>query len=126
MRKIIMLTAAIALGGAASAYAQESTTPAPAQPPAAAPTAPAAPTEAPSIQRVNVVDVTELPQETQAQVDKLVKETTEDDMQKLRSAVNSVPEAKQALDAKGVTVEQVVVTSLGQDGTLTLVTKKAT
>ncbi len=132
MRKILILTTSLAFGGVFAAHAQEATTPA--NPPAAAPApapaegqapagAPAA--QAPAIQRVAVVDVSELPAETQKQVDQVVAQTSPENLQQLRSTVESVPQAKQALEEKGVTAEHVIVTSLSPDGTLTLVTKKA-
>lgn len=120
MRKIFMIAASLTFVGALAANAQETTTPqTPAQPPAAETQA------APSIQRVNVIDVTELPQETQKQVDDLVQQSSDDSLQQLRTSIDAIPQAKAALEAKGASSEQVVATSMGADGTLTLITKKA-
>ncbi|MFE0016834.1 hypothetical protein ACFWXH_18435 [Mesorhizobium sp. NPDC059054] len=119
MHKALLLAASISFIGVVAANAQSSSTPqTPSNPPAAAPSA------APKIQRINVVDVSELPQATQKQVEQVVAQGTDDSLKQLRSNIDAVPEAKAALKAKGSTSAQVVATSMGQDGTLTLITKK--
>ena len=119
MRKVFMLAASLTFIGALAANAQDtSTQQSPAQPPAAAPDA------TPKIQRFAVVDVSELPQDTQKQVEQVVAQASEDTLKQLRTTIDATPEAKAALDAKGATSEQVVATAMGQDGTLTLITKK--
>lgn len=121
MRKITIPMAAAALMFAASAGAQEQ----PAQPPVATtPATPQAPSTAPSIQSVTVVDVTELPETTQTQIDQVVEQGGEDGLKKLRSSVDTSPEAKAALEAKGLTSAHVVAASMTQEGVLTLITKK--
>lgn len=120
MRKSFILAAAVILAGAVATHAQDSTTPqTSSQPPVDAPDA-----TAPTIQRVNVVDVSELPQETQDQVDQLVAQTSADNLKQLQTSIDATPEAKAALEAKGASSSQVVATSMGTDGTLTLITKK--
>ncbi len=119
MFKTIALAAGFTLIGAMAAGAQQA--PAPqgqTQSPAATPDA------APKNQRFNVVDVSELPQETQEQVEQVVAQASEDSLKQLRSTIDATPEAKAALDAKGATSAQVVATAMGTDGTLTLITKK--
>ena len=120
MRKVFMLAASLAFIGAGAANAQTSPTPSqpPAQPPATAPEA------APKIERFSVVDVSELPQETQKQVEQVVAQGNDATLKELHSTIEATPEAKAALDAKGATPEQVVATAMGKDGTLTLITKK--
>lgn len=115
MHKTLILLAGITFASAGAALAQDA---APSQQPATPPVT------APAIQSVNVIDVSELPQETQTQVDKIVQETSDESMQQLHSMIESTPEAKAALDAKGASANQVVATSMGADGTLTLITKK--
>ncbi|MGN6304774.1 MAG: hypothetical protein ACTHNH_08155 [Mesorhizobium sp.] len=124
MRKVFMLAASLAFIGASAANAQ--TTPTPSQPPAQPPTQPPAaePDAAPKIQRFNVVDVSELPQETQKQVEQVVAQGNDATLKELHSTIDATPEAKAALDAKGATSEQVVATAMSKDGTLTLITKK--
>jgi hypothetical protein len=114
MRMITILAAGASLAFAVATGAQAQSTQAPAQapaeppaaapaqPPAAAPEAPS--TGAPNITSVNVVDIEELPEDTQKQV---------------------MPQLKSALEAKGVTSAQVIAASMGADGALTLITKKA-
>jgi hypothetical protein len=124
MRKVFMLAASLAFIGASAANAQ--TSPTPSQPPAQPPTQPPAaePDATPKIQRFNVVDVSELPQETQKQVEQVVAQGNDATLKELHSTIDATPEAKAALDAKGATSEQVVATAMSKDGTLTLITKK--
>ena len=118
LKKVFLASAmSLALAGAASAQQQ----PAPANP---APAQPAPSTAAPKITTVNVVDVEQLPPQTKTQVDQFVAKQGNDGLQKLRASVDSTPEAKSALERKGMTSQQVVAASLGNDGTLTLITKK--
>ena len=119
MRKVLMLAVSLTFIGACAANAQNaSPQQPPAQPPATAPDA------APKIQRFNVVDVSELPQETQKQVEQIVAQGSDATLKELHSTIDATPEAKAALDAKGATSGEVVATAMGKDGTLTLITKK--
>jgi hypothetical protein len=124
MRRIAILAAGAALLFATAASAQQQPT---AQPPAAspAPEAPGAQPTAPAVKTVTIVDIEELPQATQTQVDTIVAQTSEADLAALRNSLDAAPQIKSALEAKGLTSEQVIAASMGQDGTLTLVTKKA-
>jgi hypothetical protein len=121
MRMITILAAGVALAVAGSAQAQ-STQP-PAQPPA---TAPEAPSAAPNtIRSINIVDMSELPEATQTQVNEVVAQGGEASLQQLRSTVDANPDIKSALEAKGLTSAHVIAASMGPEGALTLVTKKA-
>ncbi|MET0599750.1 MAG: hypothetical protein ABWZ57_17990 [Mesorhizobium sp.] len=113
---LAVATAIAALMSAGTALAQQQ--PAPARP---APTSPAA---QPAIQSVNIVDMTELPKETQQKVNDVIAKRSDADLQKLRSSIDAAPPIKQALEAKGLTSKQVVAASLSKDGSLTLITKK--
>ncbi|MHA6641779.1 hypothetical protein [Mesorhizobium sp. A623] len=122
MRKAFLLAASITLIGAFAANAQDSSTSqSPSQPPAQPPASSEA---APQIQRVNVIDVSELPQDTQKQVEQIVAQSTDESLKQMQSSIEATPQAKAALEAKGATSAQVVATNLGTDGTLTLITKK--
>jgi hypothetical protein len=127
MRKITILAAGVALALAPMAAAQAQSTQAPAQapaqPPAAAPEAPS--TGAPNITSVNVVDIGELPEATQKQVNEVISQRGEADLERLRTSIDGMPQLKSALEAKGVTSAQVIAASMGADGALTLITKKA-
>jgi hypothetical protein len=133
MRRIAILAAGAALLLATAASAQQQPT---AQPPAASPApeapaasptpeAPGAQSTAPAVKSVTIVDIEELPEATQTQVDTIVAQTSEADLAALRNSIDAAPQIKSALEAKGLTSEQVIAASMGQDGTLTLVTKKA-
>jgi hypothetical protein len=135
MRMITILAAGASLAFAVATGAQAQSTQAPAQapaeppaaapaqPPAAAPEAPS--TGAPNITSVNVVDIEELPEDTQKQVNEVVAQRGEADLERLRTSIDGMPQLKSALEAKGVTSAQVIAASMGADGALTLITKKA-
>jgi glucose/arabinose dehydrogenase len=122
MRRTTILAAGAALLFATAASAQQE----PAQPPAMAPApAPEAPAAAPTIKSVTIVDIEQLPAETQTQVDALVAKTSEAELTALRGSIDSMPEIKSALEAKGLTSANVIAANMAGDGELTLVTKKA-
>ncbi|MBN9075569.1 MAG: hypothetical protein BGN87_04960 [Rhizobiales bacterium 65-79] len=119
MLKTLFLASAMTLTLSVAAGAQQQ--PAPASP---APAQPAPSATAPKISAVNVVDVDQLPPETKTEVDQFVAKQGDDGLKKLRQSVDSTPEAKSALEQKGMTSQEVVAASLGNDGTLTLITKR--
>jgi hypothetical protein len=117
LKSLVLASAAsLLLAGAAGAQQQPAPSPAPARP---APT-----TAAPRISTVNVVDMQQLPAETQTKVNDFVAKQGKDDIKRLRASVDSTPEAKSALQAKGLSSEEVIAASLSNDGTLTLITRK--
>lgn len=120
MRKITILAAGAALAFATAAGAQQN--PAPADPSTSA--APAAPSTAPAIKTISVVDIEQLPEATKAQVKAIVAKRSDADLQKLRGSIDATPEVKSALEAQGLTSAAVVAASMGNDGALTLITKK--
>ena len=126
MRNTISLAAAATLLLATAASAQQQPAPQPGEPPASpAPAAPGAQPQAPAIQTVNVVDIEELPKETQTKVNEVIAKRGEDGLQKLRSSIDATPQVKSALEAKGLTSAQVIAASMDTNGALTLITKKA-
>ena len=119
MRKTIFFaTAAVMLAGAASAQQQPVPQP---RPSATAPTPPKAPT----IESVSIVDITELPKDTQTQVNQIVAQRGDAGLKTLRKSIDSTPKVKSALDAKGMNSAQVIAASLQPNGALTLITRKA-
>ena len=125
MLRITILAAGAALAFATAASAQQQP---PVQPPATtmpAPAAPEAPAAAPTIKSVTIVDIEELPEATQTQVNAIVAQTSEAELVTLRNSIDAMPEIKTALEAKGLTSAHVIAANMTQDGTLTLVTKKA-
>jgi hypothetical protein len=131
MRMITILAAgatfALAMATGAQAQSTQAPAEAPVQPPAQAPAQPPAAVPeagATSIKSVNVVDITELPADTQKQVSEVVAQRGDDNLQRLRSSIDGMPQLKSALEAKGVTSAQVIAASMSPDGALTLITKK--
>ena len=123
MRMITILAAGVTLAFAMAANAQTQATQPPAEAPATAPEAPGgAQTQ---IRSVNIVDMTELPEATQTQVNEVVAQGGEASLQQLRTTIDANPEIKSALEAKGLTSANVIAASMGPEGALTLVTKKA-
>jgi hypothetical protein len=77
----------------------------------------------PQLTKVEIVEFRDLPAGVQTQVDAMIASMEEQDMQKLHQSIDAIPEASEALKAKGVNTSQVVVASLDEKGTLTLITK---
>jgi len=126
MRRTIFFAAAATLMMAGTASAQQQPTPRPSPAPTApAQAAPKGQPTAPAIQSVNVVDITELPKDTQTQVNQIVAQRGDAGLQTLRKSIDATPKAKSALEAKGVSSQQVIAASLQPNGALTLITKKA-
>ncbi|MER9271525.1 hypothetical protein [Mesorhizobium sp. M0643] len=126
MRKTTLLAAAatLVLATAASAQQEPAQQPSPA-PAAPAPAAPGAQPQAPTIQAINVVDIKDLPADTQAKVNEVIAKRSDADLQKLRGSIDATPQVKSALEAKGLTSAQVIAASMSTNGALTLITKKA-
>ncbi|RUU03573.1 hypothetical protein EOD23_17950 [Mesorhizobium sp. USDA-HM6] len=122
MRKTIFFAAAAALMTVGAASAQQQ--PAPQQSPAPTAPAPTAP-KPPTIESVSIVDITELPKDTQTQVNQIVAQRGDAGLQTLRKSIDATPKVKSALDAKGISSAQVIAASLQPNGALTLITKKA-
>ncbi|MBC7281112.1 hypothetical protein [Hoeflea sp.] len=113
MKAGIILAAALALTTApALAQAQEN-----------AP-APQAQTQQPALQTVSVIDVSELPAQSQAQVAQIEEQRSDEDLTNLRRSIEASPEVLKALERQGATPADVVAASLSQKGDLTIVTRK--
>lgn len=124
MRKAILVAAVATLMMAGTAGAQQQPTPQPSPSPAA-PAEPKAQSAVPSIQSVNVVDITELPKDAQTQVNQIVAQRGDAGLQTLRKSIDATPKVKSALEAKGMSSAQVIAASMQPNGALTLITKKA-
>lgn len=129
MRMTMLATAgaALMLAGAAHAQSSSSSERAPSPPPAAAPQAPSskqAPSSTPAIKSVNVVDFNQLPDATKTQVDTLVAKRSAEERQRLQSAIESAPMVKTAVEAKGFSSRDVLIAQMGQNGELTVITRK--
>ena len=124
MRIITILAAGLTLAFASTGVQAQSAQ-APAQPPAATSEDSPPANVQPAIKSVTVVDIEELPEDTQKQVNDVVAKGGDEQLQRLRASVDGMPELKSALEAKGMTSAQVIAASMGEDGALTLITKKA-
>lgn len=125
MRKTILFATAATLMMAGAAGAQQQPAPQPSPAPAAPAPATKAESAAPAIQSVTIVDIKELPEATQTQVNQVVAQRGDAGLQKLRSSIDATPKVKSALEAKGMTSAQVIAASMEPNGSLTLITKKA-
>ena len=76
------------------------------------------------INKIQVIDVKQLPEAVKAQVDDVVSKTSDEDMKGLRASIDASPAADNALKEKGVTSAQVVAVNIA-DGVLTMFTKTA-
>jgi hypothetical protein len=124
MRKAMLLAATATLMMAGAASAQQQPTPQP-RPAPTEPAAPKAQPSVPTIQSVNVVDISELPRDAQTQVNQIVAQRGDAGLQTLRKSIDATPKVKSALEAKGVSSAQVIAASMQPNGALTLITKKA-
>jgi len=122
MRKMTILAAGAVLAFATAASAQQQPAPSPATP--STPAAPDNQSAAPAFQSIKIIDIETLPDTTKAQVNAVVAKRSDADLQKLRGSIDATPEVKSALEAKGLTSAQVIAASMGNDGALTLITKK--
>lgn len=115
MRTALLLAAGLALAASPVLAQQQPATPQP---------TPEAQQQAPSIQSITVIDVAELPEETQAQVERIESQRSDAEFQAMRRSIDASPHVLSALEARGVTSADVVVASLDPKGALTLVTRK--
>ena len=64
------------------------------------------------IRSIQVVDVKELQPAVRSKIDEIVANTSEEDIQSLRKSIDSTPEAKSVLEAKGLQSSQVVAINI--------------
>ena len=76
------------------------------------------------VRSIQIVDIKDLEPEVRSQVEAVVATTTEDDLRKLRDAIDATPEVVSALKANGLTSSHVVAIHLA-NGVLTIFTKTA-
>ncbi|WP_170984593.1 hypothetical protein [Rhodoligotrophos defluvii] len=117
MRMLSILAMSTVLALAAPSYAQ--------QPAAPQANTPEAQSQTPVIRALAIVDIQELPPEAQSQVNEIVAQQGDDALQELRGLIDGNAEIKAALEAKGLNSGHVIAANVESDGTLVLVTKKA-
>jgi hypothetical protein len=111
-----VIIAALSLGTPAFVQAQG----APSQPEAQTP-----PAESSTVIRsIQVVDVKDLKPAVRSKVDEIVAQTSDEELQSLRKAIDASPEVAAALKAKGLNSSHVVAINVA-DGVLTMFTKTA-
>lgn len=122
MRILMTLTALSVLAFAASAQAQSQVPP---QVPQSRSEGSAASDTSASqrFKKIQIVEFKDLPTSSQNQVDTVIATMEQDGLRKLHQSIDAIPAAAQALKAKGLSSSQVVVASLDDEGTLTLITK---
>ena len=76
------------------------------------------------IRSIQVVDVKDLKPAVRSKVDEIVAQTSDEEMQSLRKAIDASPEVAAALKAKGPNSSHVVAINVA-DGVLTMFTKTA-
>jgi Spy/CpxP family protein refolding chaperone len=76
------------------------------------------------IRNIQVVDVKDLQPAVRSKVDEIVAQTSDEEMQSLRKAIDTSPEVAAALKAKGLNSSHVVAINAA-DGVLTMFTKTA-
>ena len=76
------------------------------------------------VRSIQIVNIKDLEPEVRSQVEAVVATTTEDDLRKLRDAIDATPEVVSALKANGLTSSHVVAIHLA-NGVLTIFTKTA-
>jgi hypothetical protein len=111
-----VIIAALSLGTPAFVQAQG----APSQPEAQTPPAQSSTV----IRSIQVVDVKDLKPAVRSKVDDIVAQTSEEEMQSLRKAIDATPAAASALKAKGLSSSHVIAINIA-DGVLTLFAKTA-
>jgi hypothetical protein len=111
-----VIIAALSLGTPAFVQAQGT----PSQPEAQTPPA----QSSTIIRSIQVVDIKDLKPAMRSKVDDIVAQTSEEEMQSLRKAIDATPAAASALKAKGLSSSHVVAINIA-DGVLTLFTKTA-
>ena len=117
MKNGIILAAAFALS-TAPAFAQAT------QPAPETQTQTQTQAQQPAVKSVSIIDITELPEEAQAQVAQIEEQRSEADLTQLRESIKTSPALLQALEQKGTSAADVVAARLSQDGNLTIVTRK--
>ncbi|MEQ8481746.1 MAG: hypothetical protein RIC18_13895 [Hoeflea sp.] len=123
MKRTIILAATLALAGT-PVLAQS------AQPAPQAQTTPQEQTQASGqrtqIRAVSIVDVSDLPAESQTQISQIEADRSQDQLEALRTSIEGSPALVDALEKQGATPSDVVAASLNETGTLTVVTRKET
>lgn len=74
-----------------------------------------------AIRNATVIERRSLPPQLRVQVDSAVAQTSPDELQRLRQAIDAIPAAARALQARGMNSAWVIAAALDEDGDLTLI-----
>lgn len=77
-----------------------------------------------AIRSVTVRDIGTLPPEVRTQVSAVVSQASQDDLRKLRDAIDAMPMAAIALKAKGMSSAEIIAAAFDDDGELTLIARE--
>jgi len=78
-----------------------------------------------AIRNATVIERRSLPPQLRVQVDSAVAQTSPDDLQQLRDAIETIPAATKALQARGMSSAAVIAVAFDEDGDLTLIAEES-
>lgn len=78
-----------------------------------------------AIRNATVIERRSLPPQLRVQVDSAVAQTSPDDLQQLRQAIDAIPVATRALQARGMNSAAVIAVAFDEDGDLTLIAEES-
>lgn len=78
-----------------------------------------------AIRTATVLERRSLPPQLRVQVDSAVAQTSPDDLQQLRQAIETIPAATKALQARGMNAAAVIAVAVDEDGDLTLIAEES-
>ena len=78
-----------------------------------------------AIRTATVIERRSLPPQLRVQVDGAVAQTSPGDLRQLRQAIETIPAATRALQARGMNAAAVIAAAVDEDGDLTLVAEES-
>ncbi|WP_326874137.1 hypothetical protein [Bosea sp. (in: a-proteobacteria)] len=78
-----------------------------------------------AIRTATVIERRSLPPQLRVQVDSAVAQTSPDDLRQLRQAIDTIPAATKALQARGMNAAAVIAVAVDEDGDLTLIAEES-
>jgi hypothetical protein len=78
-----------------------------------------------AIRNATVIERRSLPPQLRVQVDSAVAQTSPDDLRQLRQAIDTIPVAIRALQAKGMNSAAIIAVAFDEDGDLTLIAEES-
>lgn len=78
-----------------------------------------------AIRTATVIERRSLPPQVRVQVDSAIAQTSPDDLRQLRQAIETIPAANKALQARGMNAAAVIAVTIDEDGDLTLIAEES-